>query len=219
LCDWLSLEIVLILFLNFRVCNWIYFYKIIHQLEEDNWKKADLKNEGLQTIFGILLYNSLPIEKDSIKFKFNRIKDTINHIGYFINKKHVEINEWTETDPFIELNYLYTDKLNSLFLRKYRREYNPIRTIKSLEVVVENQVIKSYAYSGKLINFKCYGLNGEIIEEGIFKKIPINSNDTLIDYNPFNYLEKIKLIKEKKVKFGLWKYYDENGDLITEKEY
>lgn len=190
-------------------------FETINQLTNNNWKDEKIKSSELQKILGVEFYNSLPIKKDSIRYRFNKINDVIHHVGYYIGEDYIELNDYVYSNH-VELYYTQTNKLENLIFQYYEHNSKDRYRDLKVETTLEGDRIKVFIFNQESIDFNLYNLDGVLLIEGLFKERPLNSMDSIINYNPFRYEEKIKLKKWERVKFGRWKYFDKTGTLIKE---
>jgi len=190
-------------------------FSYMNALASEDWKSDKFKVEELQKIQGVLLFNDLPIVKDSILIKVDRRENKINAIGYYHDSDLLEFNEFYVWNDNITLHHVYDNELKSLYYSYSKETFGKL--IHSKTIIVDEKAIEINEYFKGKTEFRSYNRKGALTATGQYEIVGTNV-DTIITFDPFTYEEKIKVIRGEIEKTGEWlKYHD--GKVVSKTDY
>jgi len=170
----------------------------------------------MSDLFGIAQLNNIEQIDEKITVKFIIKNDSITDFSCLINDEYFKINpNYDYTGNYINLNYLYVDKLRSIHYEKYNKGEL------SMYLELNEEFITKTLYQEKQNWQSRYSRKVDEIEIGafVYDEAKIN-RDTFINFNPETYEESIMVIgSTEKVKIGSWKTINSKGEVLNEIQY
>ena len=151
-------------------------------LEGLNYTNDSLKTYIQSTLSNLFIYNSLPIKKPQIEYRYKKRKDSIAGIKFFHSDKEILLNKRSSKKPILKLSTEINSK--DYYSVNYIHSYKG-KLIESITSDI-NQ-IKHSKLIDSIWKYRIYNPKGEFLEIG-FVENKSNSIDTA-------YMDQMNLIK------------------------